>query len=207
MPTDTFFRLPEDKRKKIIQAAISEFSTVTFDKASINQIIKEAGISRGSFYMYFEDLYDLGLYLMEQTKQEVMDEMRRRYTNGSNQLDGLMMLYHDVVYDYYNQDTYRNLFKNIITYFQGRPEAEMEALKGKLPVCERYDQLIRILDPVQFRNQNEDFINETIDLALVIFRNVMFKTFMLNLDKATSNQLLRQNIQILKHGYGGNNNA
>ncbi len=203
MPTQTFFRLPEEKRKKILLAAIHEFSTETFDKVSINQIIKEANISRGSFYMYFEDIYDVALYLMQQMKQEVIGAMKERYQTPPNQLDEFFLMYHDVMYDFYNQETYRNMFKNIITFFQGRPEEEMKSLKGRFPVMEGFDRLLHLLDPKQFKDTSQEYISSVIELALVLFRNVMFKTFILNLDKQASHDLLQQNISILKLGYGG----
>ena len=59
MPTERFYRLPEAKKQVIRQAAIKEFARVPFEKASINQIIQNADISRGSFYTYFEDKQDL----------------------------------------------------------------------------------------------------------------------------------------------------
>ena len=49
MPTERFYRLPEAKKQVIRQAAIKEFARVPFEKASINQIIQNADISRGSF--------------------------------------------------------------------------------------------------------------------------------------------------------------
>jgi Transcriptional regulator len=64
LPTSTFFNLPEEKRQKLIAAALEEFSTVPFAEASINKIIRRAGIPRGSFYMYFEDKRELFLYLI-----------------------------------------------------------------------------------------------------------------------------------------------
>lgn len=66
MPTQTFFNLPDEKRKKILESAKKEFEQNTFFEASINKIIKEAGISRGSFYMYFENKEDLFLYMMDE---------------------------------------------------------------------------------------------------------------------------------------------
>ena len=59
MPTERFDRLAPDKKKAILQAAVVEFSRVPFEKVSINKIIKNADISRGSFYTYFEDKRDL----------------------------------------------------------------------------------------------------------------------------------------------------
>ena len=59
MPTERFNKLPEEKKKAIRDAAMEECIRVPFEKVSINKIIQNAGISRGSFYTYFEDKRDL----------------------------------------------------------------------------------------------------------------------------------------------------
>lgn len=64
MPSSTFLNLPPEKQEKLLEAATREFSTRPFNEASINQIIKEAGIPRGSFYMYFQDKEELFRYLL-----------------------------------------------------------------------------------------------------------------------------------------------
>ncbi|AFM02267.1 transcriptional regulator [Desulfitobacterium dehalogenans ATCC 51507] len=63
MPTQTFFNLPEEKRNRILEAAIQEFAAYAFDQASIARIIEQAGIPRGSFYQYFKNLKDLYKYI------------------------------------------------------------------------------------------------------------------------------------------------
>lgn len=63
MPTQTFYNLPEEKRQRILHAAITEFAAYSFDQASIARIIENAGIPRGSFYQYFENLKDLYKYM------------------------------------------------------------------------------------------------------------------------------------------------
>lgn len=65
MPKALFFTIPDEKRRRIIEAAVHEFSSQLYDKASINQIIKEADISRGSFYQYFEDKDDLYFFTIQ----------------------------------------------------------------------------------------------------------------------------------------------
>lgn len=65
MPTQTFFHLPEEKQQRLLEAARVEFSRVPLNEASIAQIVKLAGISRGSFYQYFEDKEDLYFYYFE----------------------------------------------------------------------------------------------------------------------------------------------
>lgn len=64
MPQETFFNLPDSKRKLIISAAIHEFSIANYNTASINQICKKTNIAKGSFYQYFADKLDLYVYIM-----------------------------------------------------------------------------------------------------------------------------------------------
>jgi len=64
MPSQTFLNLKEEKQKKLLDAAKKEFSRVLLSEASINKIIKDADISRGSFYMYFNNKEELYAYLL-----------------------------------------------------------------------------------------------------------------------------------------------
>ena len=58
MPSERFLKLKEDKKGRILEASLNEFTAEGYNDASINQIIKGADISRGSFYTYFEDKKD-----------------------------------------------------------------------------------------------------------------------------------------------------
>jgi AcrR family transcriptional regulator len=64
MPTETFFRLPEDRRARLVQEAIVEFSDRTYTEASLSQIARRARIPKGSFYQYFADKLDLYRWLL-----------------------------------------------------------------------------------------------------------------------------------------------
>ena len=64
MPTDTFFNLPEEKRCQIEKVAITEFAAKPLQSASINAIVSAAGIAKGSFYQYFENIDDLHKHIL-----------------------------------------------------------------------------------------------------------------------------------------------
>lgn len=64
MCSETFLRLPEEKRTRFLNAAWDEFIRVPFAEASINKIVLRAHIPRGSFYQYFADKEDLFFYLL-----------------------------------------------------------------------------------------------------------------------------------------------
>jgi len=65
MPSERFFHLPIEKRDRIIQASIKEYTRTDDSDISINRIIQDAGIPRGSFYQYFKDKDDLRDYLLQ----------------------------------------------------------------------------------------------------------------------------------------------
>ncbi|ANU27013.1 TetR/AcrR family transcriptional regulator [Planococcus versutus] len=64
MPKLTFYNLSIEKQQHLIDIAKEEFSNASLSDASIANIVKAAGISRGSFYQYFEGKEDLYFYLL-----------------------------------------------------------------------------------------------------------------------------------------------
>ena len=75
MPTATFFRLPEEKRERLLRAAAEEFTRVNFAEASINRIVQGANIPRGSFYQYFTDKEDLFFFLMDSMRDSYIETL------------------------------------------------------------------------------------------------------------------------------------
>ena len=59
MATKRFENLDPERRNAILAIAREEFITHGYENASLNTIIAEAGISKGSLYYYFEDKADL----------------------------------------------------------------------------------------------------------------------------------------------------
>lgn len=81
MPSERYYKLSEDKQERIMDASLDEFTKEGFEAASINQIIKEADISRGSFYTYFADKSDLFRFMFDKLKaiavREIVREVRK----------------------------------------------------------------------------------------------------------------------------------
>jgi len=75
-----FLNLPQEKQERILDAAIKEFAQNGFDKASTNEIIKEAGISKGLLFHYFKNKKTLYLYLYDYS----MDLFMKDFYNKIN---------------------------------------------------------------------------------------------------------------------------
>jgi AcrR family transcriptional regulator len=84
MPKPTFFNLPPDKREKIINAAVNEFAQNGLENASTNRIVENSGISKGSFYQYFEDKQDVFMYLLSVLEEEKMGYFRDKHPPSTN---------------------------------------------------------------------------------------------------------------------------
>jgi len=65
MAEKVFLELDEDKKKRIIKAAMSEFSEFGYELSSTNRIVKAAKISKGSLFKYFKTKEDLYFFLIE----------------------------------------------------------------------------------------------------------------------------------------------
>lgn len=97
MPTERFNRLPEAKRQAIREAALKEFARVPFDKASINQIIRNADISRGSFYTYFVDKQDVVEFLLKDTFEKMEDICKKELNHNGGDYFAMV----EMMFDYF----------------------------------------------------------------------------------------------------------
>ncbi len=84
MPKQTFINLPEEKRQIIVNAAIEEFAEHGLDNASTNRIVANSGISKGSFYQYFEDKQDVFMYLLTVLEREKIEYFKGKHPPSNN---------------------------------------------------------------------------------------------------------------------------
>ena len=78
MPKRTFFRLDEDKRERVIRAAIGEFRANGYESAKVGAIARNAHVANGSIYQYFEDKRELFLYCVNWTIENFIRELDRQ---------------------------------------------------------------------------------------------------------------------------------
>ena len=71
MPSTTFLKLAETKRKHFVAEAYKEFSRNSFEAASITNLVKSLGIAKGSVYQYFEDKDELYTYLVYDANRQL----------------------------------------------------------------------------------------------------------------------------------------
>lgn len=73
-----FSSLKPMKKERIMNAAMREFARSGYERASTNEIIKEAGIAKGSLFVYFKNKKELYLFLcdyMTEIINKIYDEI------------------------------------------------------------------------------------------------------------------------------------
>lgn len=86
MPHRTFFNLSEEKRRKILEAATKIFARNRYPAITVDSLVQEAGIPKGSFYQYFRDKDDLYRYLfhdMGRQKADVLHSVLEAWSGES----------------------------------------------------------------------------------------------------------------------------
>ena len=74
MPRARFFKLAEQRREAILDAAAREFAASGFAETSYNRIIERAGVSKGAMYYYFEDKQDLYVTVIRRARDRFLEE-------------------------------------------------------------------------------------------------------------------------------------
>jgi len=76
MPKIVDEQMREATRQRIMRQAASEFARLGFDQANINAIAEQAGIGKGTIYLYFENKRDLFLEMLRSIAQAQLTVIR-----------------------------------------------------------------------------------------------------------------------------------
>ncbi|MFQ0815625.1 TetR family transcriptional regulator [Brucella anthropi] len=77
------------KRRQILEGAQDVFLRMGFDAASMNDITREAGVSKGTIYVYFNSKEDLFVALCEHYRDTMFRELIEKLDKGFNSREEL----------------------------------------------------------------------------------------------------------------------
>ena len=198
MPTLTFLKLPKEKQDKIIEASKKEFSRVLLKDASINKIIKDAEISRGSFYTYFKDINDLYIYTLKQYKEKFQEQLKKtiEQTKG-NLIETTKITYEKIIEKCTKEkEIFKNIFLNINYNISIRSRLECETLEEKYKLIE----LINKIDKTNLNIKTEEELFYIIDIIIGFLIHGLIEIFLDNNEKEQIKEKLDKQLEILERG-------
>ena len=196
MPKETFFNLPIEKRQKILSAARDEFTENDLYRSRVSNIIKNAGIPRGSFYQYFEDLEDLYYHVID----EVFDDMFRigaEYAETTNDLFEFSINSFEYDYEAYTNDKRHRFMMNVMKSVSENEEY-IELHKRR-----REEYILGILgrfDLSEIKLNSEKDLIKMYQMIQDVKRNVIRKSLIDNLTKEEAKNEIYFYIDILRNG-------
>ena len=199
MPTERFFHLSEDKRKRILKAARKEFIRVPFEEVSINQIIKNAEISRGSFYTYFEDKNDLLRYVFQDTKQNYIKKKKKSLVDHKGDFWKMMEdIFEKMVCEPYSSDLAKML-QNIMSYSEAVNILQM----GHNDECtgQRIDEWVfEHMDRTGMRRKTAEELKAAMEFGMLAILTAFTQRYKKHMDVSQIRQLFYFKMDILKYG-------
>ena len=205
MPTSTFFRLPQEKRQRLVDAAWEEFSADSFAQASINQIVHRARIPRGSFYQYFSDKEDLFWYLMGEMREYFIRALREELLEVEGDLFALPLK----VYDRFvgRQGAFDPVFSRFIQVMrlnQGMDFQHCLASKAEQMMPESLAQCVRT---EELKRGDRAFAENIFFLTMAILAFAIMETLRDPEQRDGQRRLLEDRVEIVRAGGTARRNA
>lgn len=184
--TNKFEHLSGEKQKSIIDASVTEFAINGFKNASVNKIVENAGIAKGSLFNYFksksllfEHIYSIALNEVKSYLSQVRDE------SASNEFFTRFCKIVDAGINFIDKHTF--LAK---IYF--RLLNSDDSPHGKKMVKELHNEAVGYLEGfiqegIQRGELNENLNSETTAFLLEAILNRILQTYYLDLFESESN--------------------
>ena len=71
-----------ETRQRLLESALSVFARHGFDRATVDEIVREAGFSKGAFYVHFESKEDLFWAMLEERISRQQEAFRQTLDPG-----------------------------------------------------------------------------------------------------------------------------
>ena len=198
MCTETFLRLPEEKRNRFLEAAWEEFARVSFADASINQIVQRAGVPRGSFYQYFAGKEDLFSYLQEIVLNHLISEYRSVVLQAGGDLFQAQLLCFDRVASLGSAADI--LFDRCIRILRLNPGLLPRVATEEQLMCRVINGVRDQIDVADFRDADQNFVMQAFALSLVSLAVAVMDCLSVPEDAGKHRQALVTRLEIIKHG-------
>ena len=75
MPPRRRYDTDDDKRERILRAAWARIRQYGYAKTTVEEIARDAGIAKGTAYLYFRSKADIMLALVEETNRRILEEL------------------------------------------------------------------------------------------------------------------------------------
>ncbi|HDX9692599.1 TetR family transcriptional regulator [Bacillus thuringiensis] len=201
MPKQTFFNLASEKKEALIQAAMKEFSRVPLFEASISNIIKDAGIPRGSFYQYFEGKEDVFFFLLDEYSKRDNEKFISILKEKDGDLfDAYIELYQYMLTKFQNLEN-RNFFRNAFLNMNYKVENTLTRNVNEENYKSRLSEIMVLINTEKLNIIEEGEIFHIMKIIMMVTFQNLIQSFAKEIpfDESVKNYALE--LSLLKKGF------
>lgn len=196
----TFYNLPEQKRQRIIDAIVEEFSSSSTEKVSINRIVKAANISRGSFYQYFEDKVDLVEVLTKSFVDLSIEGANKalEYSNGD-----IFYTYEklfEIITNFAQDKTQKVILKNLLRSLRANYDLISEYLLNRFNGFEELNKITKQYNTDNLKFKSSEDVEYLSQILTQLLKNAIFNYFVIDVDYQTVKKTFLRKLEIVKSG-------
>ncbi|SEF73626.1 transcriptional regulator, TetR family [Caloramator fervidus] len=165
------------KQIKLFESAFKLFLNKGFNETAIDDIVKDAGVAKGTFYLYFKDKYDiLDRIILSKSCMVIREALEKTKEKQQDDFIDNMINFIDYIIEYFKNNKrllkliYKNLSWGLFRKALARPEEyeEMNNLKNI------------ILENFKNKGFTEDEIERNIFMIMELVSSVTYSCLILN---------------------------
>ncbi len=189
MPKETFFKIAEDKRERLLREAARLFAERGFNQTDVAELASRAGVAKGSIYNYFESKEDLYLYICR-------DGIERSRKAIYGDMDPSWDIYRQVDHIFRMGARFVQAHPHYLVLYDNIASAGMERFSEQMSLeVEKYtaDYLKRLIR----RDMQRGLIRDDVDVNLAAFLiNSLYIVFMTSLVSSHFKIRMREYLEI-----------
>lgn len=194
MPKETFYNLPEAKQKLILSTIKKEFEVHSIMDASVKDIVTALGISRGSFYTYFENLEESYFTILELETIETHELFLKTFRQEKGDLFKTLDRYGQVLaQELFKKEKYA-LYKNRFLNWT----AELDALWKKYYIDHQNQKRVQV--EAELRKADDERMKEVMNYVKAIVHELIKRAFLEKWDSEAFLSHYENQISWMKYG-------
>ncbi|WP_099364629.1 TetR/AcrR family transcriptional regulator [Fredinandcohnia onubensis] len=198
MPKITFFNLPDDKKRTLLEAAKQEFSSVPLFDASISNIIKSAGIPRGSFYQYFEDKEDVFFFLLSEYAKEKKVAFLSMLEKHDGDLFQTMVNFFELFLEEDEEEF--TFLKNALLNMTHKIERTFDRITGEVEMNENFMKLSSRINKSKLNVLNDEELFHAMQIITSVMLRNLIHAFAYDLSSESALRSFTIEMNLLKKG-------
>lgn len=160
MPKQTFFNLPEEKRRRIIDKLIEHFANKPYSEVDIDDIARECKVAKGSMYQYFENKKDMYFYAINEAIRLSL-ELIKDYNFENISLFDYVEKSFDLTWEFFVKHPNAYLLLERSAFYEDSPYKEETEKLLK-------DRTKKLLYEIIVKNQKAGFIRDDISPEVIL---------------------------------------